>query len=103
VVLGGGAVAASGYLLMFPFYGTNIANMQLAEIVHGVAAVLFVAAMLGHIYIGTIGMEGAFEGMWDGTVDANWARQHHSLWAEKEAAKGHIPASPAHGSMQAAE
>jgi formate dehydrogenase subunit gamma len=103
VVLGGGAVAASGYPLMFPFYGTNIANMQLAEIVHGVAAVLFVAAMLGHIYIGTIGMEGAFEGMWDGTVDANWARQHHSLWAEKEAAKGHIPASPAHGSMQAAE
>ena len=88
VVLGGGAVAASGYLLMFPFYGTNIANMQLAEIVHGVAAVLFVAAMLGHIYIGTIGMEGAFEGMWDGTVDANWARQHHSLWAEKECRSG---------------
>src|SRR6058998_2193993 len=47
VVLGGGAVAASGYLLMFPFYGTDIAAMQVAEIVHGVIAVLFVAAMLG--------------------------------------------------------
>jgi formate dehydrogenase subunit gamma len=103
VVLGGGAVAASGYLLMFPFYGTNIANMQLAEIVHGVTAVLFVAAMLGHIFIGTIGMEGAFEGMWDGTVDANWAKQHHSLWVEKEAARGHIAAPPTQGSMQAAE
>jgi len=88
---------------MFPFYGTNIANMQLAEIVHGVAAVLFVAVMLGHIYIGTMGMEGAFEGMWDGTVDANWAKQHHSLWAEKEAAKGKIPPAPGRGAMQAAE
>ena len=94
VVLGGGAVAASGYLLMFPFYGTNIADMQLAQVVHGVVAVLFVAAMLGHIYIGTIGMEGAFEGMWDGTVDVNWAKEHHSLWAQEEIAKGHVSAPP---------
>jgi formate dehydrogenase subunit gamma len=103
VVLGGGAVAASGYLLMFPFYGTNIADMQVAQVVHGVVALLFVAAMLGHIYIGTIGMEGAFEAMWDGTVDANWAKEHHSLWAETEAAKGHITAPPPEGRMQAAE
>ena len=65
VVLGGSAVAVSGYVLMFPFYGTGIAGMQIAQIVHGVVAVLFVAAMLGHIYIGTIGMEGAFEAMGD--------------------------------------
>ena len=103
VVLGGGAVAASGYLLMFPFYGTNIADMQVAQVVHGVVAVLFVAAMLGHIYIGTIGMEGAFEGMWDGTVDVNWAKEHHSLWAQEEMAKGHVSAPPPAGRMQAAE
>jgi formate dehydrogenase subunit gamma len=103
VVLGGGAVAASGYLLMFPFYGTNIADMQVAQVVHGVVAVLFVAAMLGHIYIGTIGMEGAFEAMWDGTVDVNWAKEHHSLWAEQEIAKGHVSAPPPEGRMQAAE
>jgi formate dehydrogenase subunit gamma len=102
VVLGGGAVAVSGYVLMFPFYGTDIASMQLAQIVHGVVAVLFVAAMLGHIYIGTVGMEGAFEAMWDGTVDQNWAKEHHSLWAEKEAAKGHV-APPPGGKMQPAE
>ena len=53
VVLGGGAVAITGYLLMFPFYGTDIAGMQLAQIVHGIVGVLFVAAMLAHIYIGT--------------------------------------------------
>src|SRR5215218_6040793 len=69
VVLGGGAVAISGYFLMFPFYGsTSVHGMQLAQIVHGVAAVLFVAVMLAHIYIGTIGMEGAFEAMGSGTV-----------------------------------
>jgi formate dehydrogenase subunit gamma len=84
VVLGGSAVAISGYVLMFPFYGTGIAGMQLAEIVHGIVAVLFVAAMLGHIYIGTIGMEGAFEAMGSGDVDVNWAKEHHSLWLEEE-------------------
>jgi len=87
VVLGGSAVAVSGYVLMFPFYGTGIQNMQAAEIVHGVVAVLFVAAMLGHIYIGTIGMEGAFEAMGTGTVDLNWAKEHHSLWLEEEKAR----------------
>jgi formate dehydrogenase subunit gamma len=87
VVLGGGAVAVSGYLLMFPFYGTGIGSMQLAEVVHGVISVLFVAAMLGHIYIGTIGMEGAFEAMGEGTVDLNWAKQHHSLWLQEEMAR----------------
>jgi formate dehydrogenase subunit gamma len=103
VVLGGGAIAASGYVLMFPFYGTNVAEMQLAEIVHGVVAVLFVAAMLGHIYIGTLGMEGAFEAMWDGTVDVNWAKEHHSIWLEKEASQGKVTVPPAQGTMQAAE
>ena len=56
---GGGLAAVSGYFLMFPFYATDIAGMQLAQIVHGTVALLFVAAMLAHIYIGTIGMEGA--------------------------------------------
>ena len=86
-MLGGTAVAASGYLLMFPFYGTNIAGMQIAQMVHGVVAVLFVAVMLAHIYIGTIGMEGAFEAMGEGTVDLNWAKEHHSLWLEEEGAR----------------
>ena len=103
VVLGGAAVAVSGYFLMFPFYGTNIADMQVAQVVHGVVAVLFVAVMIAHIYIGTIGMEGAFEGMWDGTVDVNWAKEHHSLWLEKETAEGHVGAPPPKGKMQPAE
>jgi len=103
VVLGGTAVAVTGYILMFPFYGTNIANMQLAQIVHSVVAMLFIAAMLGHIYIGTIGMEGAFEAMWDGTVDVNWAKEHHNLWAERELGRGDVSAPPPRGKMQPAE
>ena len=102
-ILAGGALAVTGYLLMFPFYGTDIANMQLAEIIHGITAVVFIALMLGHIYIGTLGMEGAFEGMWDGTVDVNWAKEHHSLWLEKEASRGNLTSPPAQGTMQAAE
>jgi len=43
--------------------------------------------MLAHIYIGTIGMEGAFEAMGSGTVDVNWAKEHHSLWLEEENAR----------------
>ena len=87
VVLGGAAVAISGYVLMFPFYGTDIQSMQAAQIAHGVVAMLFVAAMIGHIYIGTVGMEGAFEAMGTGTVDLNWAREHHRLWLEQEGAR----------------
>jgi len=88
VVFGGGLVAASGYVLLFPFYGTNITNMEQAEIVHSVVAVLFIAAMFAHIYMGTIGVEGAFEAMSEGTVDVNWAKERHSLWYEEEVAPG---------------
>jgi formate dehydrogenase subunit gamma len=97
VVLGGAAVAISGYILMFPFYGTGIAGMQLAQIVHGIVAVLFIAAMLAHIYIGTIGMEGAFEAMGTGEVDLNWAKEHHRLWVDEEMGRstGRARAQPA--------
>jgi formate dehydrogenase subunit gamma len=87
-VLGAGtAVSLSGLLLLFPFYVTDIAGMQITQVVHSVVAILFVALILGHIYIGTLGMEGAFEAMWTGAVDYNWAKEHHDLWLQKELAK----------------
>ena len=103
VVLGGGAVAASGYFLMFPFYLTDIAGMQAAQMVHAIVALLFIAVMIAHVYIGTIGMEGAFEGMWDGTVDLNWAKEHHRLWLEQELAQGRGAKPPAGASATPAE
>jgi formate dehydrogenase subunit gamma len=108
VVLSGTVMAVTGYTLLFPFYGTGIATMQQAEMVHGIVAMLFVAVMLAHIYIGTpIGMEGAFEAMGTGTVDVNWAKDHHSLWLEQEQARtgtaqGPSP-GPGGGRMQPAE
>jgi formate dehydrogenase subunit gamma len=103
VALGGGALAVSGYVLIFPFYGTDIATMQSAEMVHAVIAMLFVAAMLAHIYIGTIGMEGAFEAMGSGTVDVNWAKEHHSLWLEQEKKRSQPAAVPPHTTVARGE
>ncbi|MGE0725731.1 MAG: formate dehydrogenase subunit gamma, partial [Alphaproteobacteria bacterium] len=55
--------------------------------------------MLGHIYIGSLGMEGAFEAMGSGEVDLNWARDHHGLWVEEQMAKGRTAPPPgAHAS-----
>ncbi len=88
---GGIAVIASGYLLMFPFYVTDIFGMQIAQGVHALIALLFIALILAHIYIGTVGMEGAFEAMGQGTVDLNWAKEHHNLWLEQAARVGRKP------------
>jgi formate dehydrogenase subunit gamma len=93
VVLGGAAVAITGYMMMFPFMVTDLAGMQTAQMIHGIVAMLYVAAMIAHVYIGTLGMEGAFESMGEGQVDVNWAKQHHKLWADQEIAKQ--KASPA--------
>jgi formate dehydrogenase subunit gamma len=96
----GAAVTISGYLLMFPFYVTDIAGMQIAQVVHAVVAVLFAAVIIGHIYIGTLGMEGAFEAMATGEVDLNWAKEHHDLWLEEQLAKERL--APQSGQSSAA-
>ena len=96
-LLAGVAVSLSGFLLLFPFFGTDILDMQLAQVVHAVVAILFVALILGHIYIGTLGIEGAFEAMGTGEVDLNWAKEHHDLWLAQQLAKeeGRTAATPA--------
>ena len=98
-LLAGIFVSVSGFLLLFPFYGTNIADMQIAQVVHAVVALLFVALILAHIYIGTLGMEGAFEAMGSGEVDLNWAKEHHDLWLARKLASEdgqvHPSATPA--------
>jgi formate dehydrogenase subunit gamma len=83
-MIGGGLVIVTGFVLLFPFYGTSVSGMELAQIIHSVVAVLYISAMFTHIYMGTIGVEGAFEAMVDGTVDVNWAKERHSLWHEDE-------------------
>lgn len=86
-VLFGIIISGSGLVLDFPMFGQGREIMAAAHVAHAVIAVGFIAASLGHIYIGTLGMEGAAESMTRGYVDANWAKEHHNLWyAEMEKA-----------------
>jgi formate dehydrogenase subunit gamma len=97
VILGGAIMSISGLILLFPFQWTGLDGMQTSNIAHGVVGMLLVAAMLAHIYIGSIGMEGAFDAMGSGEVDVNWAREHHGVWVDKELAKqggGHPAGKP---------
>jgi formate dehydrogenase subunit gamma len=91
VIVGGALMSVSGWFLLFPYLPANVTALQFWTVIHAVIAMLFIAAMMAHVYIGSIGMEGAFDAMGTGEVDLNWAREHHSLWVEEEQAKGHAP------------
>jgi formate dehydrogenase subunit gamma len=93
VLLLGSIVVASGLVLdqVIPGMAPLRSDMQLAHMIHAVAAVLMMAMFAGHIYIGTIGMRGAYRAMRSGQVDEGWAREHHSLWYADIKA-GRIPA-----------
>lgn len=80
VVVLGVIVSATGLVLDFPNFGQGREAMQLANIIHATAAVIFMAMSLGHIYLGTIGMEGAYDSMRHGIVDEAWAKEHHEYW-----------------------
>jgi formate dehydrogenase subunit gamma len=73
-------VSGSGFVLDFANFDQTRNTMQLANMVHGIGALLFVAGSFGHIYLGTIGMEGAYAAMRKGLVDESWAKEHHDLW-----------------------
>ena len=83
VVLLGVVVSASGVIMLFPNWDTVRELMAEANLVHAIAALVFATLSLSHIYLGTIGTEGAFKGMREGYVDETWAREHHQLWYEE--------------------
>ncbi len=110
-ILGGASVALSGWALLFPFttsfmgvtmdamqtVGLNIpawiglpdppysaiVEQQMNQVWHGAMSLFLTAVIIAHIYIGSVGMEGAFDAMGSGEVDLNWAREHHNLWVEE--------------------
>jgi formate dehydrogenase subunit gamma len=86
-------VVASGLFLdhLVPGFAFTRGEMQIAHMVHAAAAIFMMAAFLGHIYMGTLGMKGAFSAMRTGYVDESWAREHHAYWADDIRA-GKIPA-----------
>ncbi|GLR25885.1 formate dehydrogenase subunit gamma [Limnobacter litoralis] len=85
------AVSVTGYILDFPNFDQVRLTMQQAHVVHATAAIVFISMALGHIYIGSIGMEGALEAMRDGYVDETWAKAHHEDWYNDIKA-GKVPA-----------
>jgi formate dehydrogenase subunit gamma len=87
VVIGGALMSVSGWFLLFPYLPGNVTALQFWTVIHAVIAMLFIAAMLAHVYIGSIGMEGAFDAMGTGEVDLNWAKEHHALWVQEQQAK----------------
>jgi len=91
VVLLGIVVSATGFILDFPNFGQTRSLMQDAWWIHVGAALLFIAMIAGHIYIGTLGMEGALDAMKTGYVDETWAKEHHEYWYDDIKA-GKIPA-----------
>lgn len=93
------AVSVTGFILDFPNFEQGRGTMQLANVVHAGAALLFIALGLGHIYLGTIGVAGAYEAMRDGRVDEAWAKEHHEYWYQ-DVIRG--PARSAAGAAAAA-
>ena len=95
-------VSWSGLILLFPNFDQTRAAMQDAWIWHAVAALLYIAMAIGHIYLGTVGVEGAYQAMRTGYVDEVWAMEHHVIWyndvktGRSAAASGAVAAGAPH-------
>ena len=87
VIIFGSIVSVTGVLMLLPWLVEDVRWLQLSTILHATAAVTLVAVALGHIYVGSIGMEGSLDSMRDGEVDENWAKEHHDLWYEEVTGK----------------
>ncbi|TGD96256.1 formate dehydrogenase subunit gamma [Methylobacterium nonmethylotrophicum] len=83
----GFAMGATGIMMIFPFAATDINGMQIMQVIHSLIGVVFIAGILAHIYIGSLGMEGAYDAMGSGEVDLAWAKVHHDLWVKEQQAK----------------
>jgi formate dehydrogenase subunit gamma len=95
-------MAWSGLVLLFPNFDQTRHTMQEAWIWHATAAMLYIAASLGHIYMGTIGVENTYGNMRHGYCDETWAKEHHSIWyrevksGQRQPAGGAVPAGAPH-------
>jgi len=83
VVFLGIVSSVSGLVLLFPNFEQLRLTMQQAHVVHSVSGILFMTLSLGHIYVGTIGIEGSYQAMRTGYVDESWAKEHHELWYDE--------------------
>lgn len=98
VAIGGILIVISGMVLNFPIFGQTRETMTLYHMLHSISAAVLIFTALGHFYMGSFAMEGAYESMVTGEVDENWAREHHDLWYEEVTGK---PANIEHGEEHA--
>lgn len=125
IIVGGISISLSGLSLMFPYqlpmFGSTFAainsvlgtelptalsvneEMQYASLWHAAMGLFLTAVIIGHIYIGTLGMQGAFAAMGSGQVDVAWAKQHHKLWADEVLQSGPEKVGPTGATPQPAE
>jgi formate dehydrogenase subunit gamma len=82
LVILGTVISVTGLILDFPNWNQGRGLMQQANVIHAIAAVFFIALGLGHAYMGTLMVGGAWRAMKDGYVDETWAKEHHALWYE---------------------
>ena len=83
IAVAGGAVVVAGLVMNMPIFGQTRETMQIANLVHSVGGMLWVALFLGHAFMGTYITEGAMSGMTNGYVSVEWAKQHHALWYDE--------------------
>jgi formate dehydrogenase subunit gamma len=88
VMIFGSALCVTGLILDFSVFGQGREMMALAHVIHGISALLLISISFGHIYLGTIGVEGTLESMTTGYVDTAWAQAHHDQWYEQVIAAG---------------
>ena len=74
---------ASGLIMLFPNWDSARELMAQANLLHAGSAILFATLAFAHIYLGTIGTDGAYQAMREGYVDETWAKEHHSLWYDE--------------------
>lgn len=124
VMLGGLSLSVSGWAMLYPFHyhfftdtfqalgsiGIDVPAMlgiasppysfiqeqQFNALWHAVVAIAMICMIFAHIYLGTIGMQGAFSAMGSGDVDLNWARDHHDKWVEELEEEDKLPETAGH-------
>ena len=83
VILIGLVISVSGIVLLFPSFGQSRVMMELMHVAHVISAMVLIVVSVGHMYLGSIGSEGAYDGMKTGYVDINWADAHHDRWGKQ--------------------
>ena len=95
VMIFGFALCVSGLILDFAVFGQGRQVMALSHVIHGISAILLISVSFGHMYLGTLGVEGTLESMTTGYVDVSWAKTHHDLWYKEISGDENSPSTEA--------